>query len=765
MKAKLSPSAAMLAGCYVFLATIWLFGADIICRLTILTGEFSEADSTMFLMCQGMVHVLVTGGLLYYVMARSRRSHADDSVKLQLMTEAVPTAMALADASGMMTYANPAFRRLFNVDAVALKSIPLEALLSPLDASGRGIALIPLDGESTRNLRLRHADSGAVDLQTQIRKLNDQDRDLGWAVSAIDVTATRQQDAVRAIYMRIAATIADGVVVSALTAGDEYPITFVNPAFETITGYSAAECLGRSCRFLQGPDRSQPEIAILREAIAARRPVSVIVRNYRKDGSLFWNSLRIAPVADDAGTYTHYVGIMRDVTSSREDRIRLELLAYQHAVSELPNALHFRELVEHAFANTREELALIRLDAIRFNDITACYGLEVADALIKEVGQRLRTLDHLLVAGQLAENEFAVLVTAAGRTPAEVAATVRRVLTSLFEVPGTSVQIFFSIGVSTGGPRSDAGVVLQQALVALLQSKQTRIGATRFFEASSEKEMRRRVRVTSDLQQALVAKDFTIHYQPKVCLATGLVAGAEGLVRWKHPVFGLQAPSSFISVAEQTGHIIPIGEFTLRAGMRFMTMFNQGRAVPMPLSLNLSPMEVQHSDVLTTLLTIAEETGADPRWITLEVTEGIITERTPETLRKLIGLRDAGFGVAIDDFGTGFSNLRYLADFPITEIKIDRLFIQDITNSRLKRTIVESVVKLGEALGVTVVAEGIETEAECATVAQLGVDHGQGYLFSLPLEEDDFVWLLDNHTRLPAKAAADRAEYMAPRAS
>jgi EAL domain-containing protein (putative c-di-GMP-specific phosphodiesterase class I) len=250
---------------------------------------------------------------------------------------------------------------------------------------------------------------------------------------------------------------------------------------------------------------------------------------------------------------------------------------------------------------------------------------------------------------------------------------------------------------------------------------------------------------------------FTI--SPSLTWVRGIWSWAEALLRWHHGVFGMQAPSRFIAIAEETGTILEIGAWGLRALTVHAAQVNSSRAVPIRFAFNVSVIEFTQRDRVTFVTQVLEDTGCRPEWLTLELTENLMAPE-PETIRRAFhDLRNLGVGISIDDFGTGYSNLRYLESFPLSEIKIDRSFVRDVVHSAAKRVIAESVVKLGAALNIRVVAEGIETEAERAIMRALGCSVGQGYLFAAPMQESDFDRLL--HDGFSLSDGWDARRYLA----
>ena len=244
--------------------------------------------------------------------------------------------------------------------------------------------------------------------------------------------------------------------------------------------------------------------------------------------------------------------------------------------------------------------------------------------------------------------------------------------------------------------------------------------------------------MTAELQRALSTDAFVYHYQPQVDLSDGRIVGAEALVRWQHALFGLQPPGRFVSLAEETGLILDIGASGLRKVAGFAVDLNRGRADPLTFSFNVSLIELTHRDMVSCVRDVLDETGADPAWLTLELTESLLADDSPEMLGIFHRLRALGIGLSIDDFGTGYSSLRYLEKFPLTEIKIDRSFVSGLPHSAAKRVIVEAVIKLGSELGLRVVGEGVEQQAERDMLASMGCTIAQGYFLTEPLPGDEF---------------------------
>ncbi|RZI74485.1 MAG: EAL domain-containing protein [Pseudomonas sp.] len=524
----------------------------------------------------------------------------------------------------------------------------------------------------------------------------------------------------------------DGVLIADMRMRGQ-PIVHVNPAFELITGYAADEAIGKNCRYLQGSDRLQPEIAEIRAALAEGRHCSVTLRNYRRDGTLFHNALRLFPVRASAGEITHFVGLLRDVTRAA-------------GIDRLTGLLDRYGLLDRLTAvevPATSALLIVKLDIVRFHDVNNGFGYDVGDALLRSAAARLATLPAIAVS-RVGTNSFALAFEL--DDPNRAAAAVDDVVELLkprFVLPGASLAVSFAAGFALGPTGAAPLQLVRQAGAALQRSKVKPGHPPQAFVAADERDARNRIRLASELQTAVANQELLFYYQPQIDLGSGDLVGAEALLRWNHGAFGLQAPGRFIGIAEETGALLEIGAWGLHTLAAQAVQVNRDRSVPIRFSLNVSVVEFMQRDMVAFVHQVLDETGCLAEWLTLELTENLMVPE-PENIRRTFrDLRGMGIGISVDDFGTGYSNLRYLESFPLSEIKVDRSFVHDVAHSAAKRVIAESVVKLGAALNIRVVAEGIETEAERAIMRTLGCSVGQGYLFAAPMEETQFRKLLD----------------------
>ncbi len=513
-----------------------------------------------------------------------------------------------------------------------------------------------------------------------------------------------------------------------------------NRAFETITGYSRSEAIGKNCRYLQGSDRLQPEIVKIREALTQLKHISVTLRNYRKDGRLFWNSIRLFPLPGPGKT-TYIVGLIRDVTDLHLSAERIDRAEHQDQLTGSLNRYTFVERFDALSMRSPLLPVIVKINVALFEDINTSYGFDVGDALLQQTAQRLQALGADLIA-RTGGDEFAIACFVDGRDQA--LSWLNRIGVALgqrFTLPGASIEVRFATGFVIGQAGAGALSLLRQAGTALHHSRATQLREVKEFDAADQRRSVQRQRMTNELQQAVANNEFLFHYQPRVNLRTGAVIGAEALLRWNHGVFGLQRPERFIDLTEDTGLILDIGHWGRCEVARFAAEVNRHRDAPLHFSVNVAAIEFTHRDIVASVQQAVERGAADPRWLTLELTERMLAEDTPKLAEMFHRLRELGVGLAVDDFGVGYSSFRYVDRYPLTEIKIDRSLVEEVRQSAAKRIIIGAVIEVGRELGLDVVAEGIETEVQRDALLAMNCPIGQGYFFGPPLEPDAFKTL------------------------
>jgi len=419
-----------------------------------------------------------------------------------------------------------------------------------------------------------------------------------------------------------------------------------------------------------------------------------------------------------------------------EDKIHF--LAMHDALTGLPNRVQFNQYLERAVARAKRHgnlMAVLCLDLDRFKNVNDTLGHATGDALLEEVSARLRenTRDVDLV-GRLGGDEFAIVAEEID-TPEDAMRLARRICTALaagYQVNGHEVTTSASVGIAMGPLEHEPNdVLLKNADLALYRAKEDGRNTFRFFEPAMDAALQKRRRLENDLRNALRKNQLYLDYQPQFGLENGKLTGYEALVRWWHPSEGEVPPTTFIPIAEETGLIIPLGEWILKTACSYATTW----PLDTKLAVNLSPAQFKTQDVYALVRRVLAETGLEPDRLELEITEGIILQNTESVIETLTKLDQLGVSIAMDDFGTGYSSLSYLTRFPVKKIKIDRSFIDTLGSSPQTSAIVSSIVGLGQSLHVTITAEGVETEGQAAMLKKWGCDQVQGYYYGRPEAE------------------------------
>jgi diguanylate cyclase (GGDEF)-like protein/PAS domain S-box-containing protein len=576
------------------------------------------------------------------------------------------------------------------------------------------------------------------------------------------MTARQSEEAMRLRDRAIESSV-NAIVITNHTKPDN-PIEYVNPAFERITGYAAAEVIGRNCRFLSREDRDQPEIESIRAAIHEESECHVVLRNYRKDGSLFWNDLSIAPVRDHSGRVTHFIGVQNDITETKRYQDELERQANYDALTGLPNRSLLQDRLKQAIAFAQRQnhsVAVAFIDLDRFKFINDSLGHNAGDRLLQTVAERIKScLRQFDTVARYAGDEF-VLVLYDQLSEETISALLQRVLDNVskpFQIDKQDVYVTCSIGVSVFPQDGrEVGALLKNADAAMFRAKERGRNNFRFYTAEMNSRVAEHLSLETDLRRALERGELLLHYQPQVDLPSGRIVGAEALARWQHPQKGMIAPGRFIPLAEETGLILPLGEWVLQTACTQNKAWRDAGLPPVTMSVNISVRQFMRKDLIESLAKVIEASGLDARQLELEVTESLIMHNAEEFVATLRKLRAIGIKLAIDDFGTGYSSLNYLKQLPVDRLKVDQSFVRDIFKDAGGATIAEAIITLGHSLGLKVIAEGVETGEQLDFLRHKLCDEFQGYYFSRPLPADKFTALLQAEQRRVAPLGSQLA--------
>ncbi|WP_404301424.1 EAL domain-containing protein [Alicycliphilus denitrificans] len=561
-----------------------------------------------------------------------------------------------------------------------------------------------------------------------------------------DLTASRAFEE----RQRLAATVVDNAIEGVVVADAQGRILSINPAVTRLLGYTEDELLGQNPRIFQSERHDKQFYEAMWAALQQKGYWRGEIWNKRKNGEIFPERMSLSAVHDEGGQVTHYVCMFSDISQEKAQHQRLEFLSHRDSLTGLPNRAWFVEQLEEAVSQALahgELMAVLLLNLDRFKDVNDSYGHAVGDEVLRHIAQQVRlSLRPGDLVGRMAGDEIAVLVR--GLRNAEGAAAVAQHLIAAVSKPwstpdGIEVVAGVSVGIAMFPEHAPtAQQLLQGAHSAVYGAKARGRSAHCFFDESMTQAARERLEIEARLRTALAQGHLLLHYQPQVDVATGRIEGAEALVRWQDPEEGLISPARFIPVAEASGVIGPLGRWVMHEACR---QGQQWRAAGLPairLAVNVSPRQFQLDDMAACAAQALAASGLPAGCLELELTESALAERPEEMRQVLQRLQALGVRIAVDDFGTGYSSLAHLKRFPIDVLKIDQGFMRDIPASADDMAIGATIIAMGHSLGLTVLAEGVETPEQLTFLRERGCDSYQGYLCSRPLPAEQFAQLL-----------------------
>ncbi|MBI4681668.1 MAG: EAL domain-containing protein [Nitrospirae bacterium] len=460
--------------------------------------------------------------------------------------------------------------------------------------------------------------------------------------------------------------------------------------------------------------------------------------------------------------------VLAGIIRHKQAEKQIKYLAYYDDLTGLPNRVLFKDRVENSLKETQRYnglIAVLFLDLDNFKKINDTLGHRMGDLMLKEVAMRLKTclresdtiarknenLSESILA-RLGGDEFTVLLINIGHIEdaAKVSQRILEVISQPITLDSHEVIITASIGISTCCiEEENVDSLLKHADTAMYKAKKDGKNNYKFFNQSMNAAVMRRLDLENKLRKAYINREFMLYYQPQFEIVTGKIVGMEALIRWQHPEMGMVPPMEFIPLAEETGLIVPIGEWVLNAACTQNKAWQDEGYLPIKLSVNLSSQQFKNNDIIKTISKVLKDTCMDPRYLVLEITESIIMQNKEKTISMLNTLNTMGLSLAMDDFGTGYSSLSYLKRFPLDVVKIDRSFIKDVTGSKEDAAIVKAIIAMVHSLELKVIAEGVETEQQLNFLLEHGCDEVQGYLFSRPLPSKDVSNLLRKGLVLP----------------
>ncbi|WP_278446502.1 EAL domain-containing protein [Stutzerimonas kunmingensis] len=623
--------------------------------------------------------------------------------------------------------------------------------IHPKDLDGvRAILIAHLKGESEQfavEYRALRADGSEIWLEDRGRVIQ---RDAaGRALRMIgtrrDISELRRQ----AEQQRLAATVFEAASEGMVIMNDHYRVLAVNDACCALSGYSREELLGHSVARIAGSPESQRQYQTMREALELHGHWQGELIETRKSGEVYPQWVQLREVRDANDSVTHVVAFISDLSVRRKIEERLRYLTHYDDLTGLANRGLLKERLHEACQRVRRNgrnMAVLYIDLDRFKLLNESLGHEAADALLREMSRRItQTLADADTIARLSGDEFVVLFDAYGSLSslAHLGSRLLQRIRKPLIIDEQELVISASIGVSLMPDNSrDAEVLLRQANMAMQQAKHLGGNTLQFFTDRPQASSMQYLQLENQLRKALEVGQLEVFYQPRLSLADDALEAAEALVRWRHPQRGLVAPAHFIPLAEETGLIIPLGEFVLREACRQARQWQQDGLAEIRVSVNLSVKQLRQGNFVSLVRQVLEETGLPATMLELELTESQLLDDIDNAISISEQLRALGVRLAIDDFGTGFSSLSYLKRFPVDYVKIDRSFISELEHSSQDAAITRAIIAMVHSLERKVVAEGVETQAQMDFLKANQCDEIQGYLLSPPVPAEQFAELL-----------------------
>ncbi|HYC46064.1 MAG TPA: EAL domain-containing protein [Burkholderiales bacterium] len=534
-----------------------------------------------------------------------------------------------------------------------------------------------------------------------------------------------------------------------ITDARQRKLHYLSPGFETLTGKPLSEVMRRPRAWLQVVHPDDRERVRLARKGLPQNEYNIEYRIVLADGGVRWVHDQAFPVRDANGKVYRIAGIGADVTHRKEAEEKLVYLAHYDGLTGLPNRVLFFDRLQQTLAQAGRRgvlAAVMFLDLDRFKVVNDTLGHGIGDELLRHVAHRLagcvRVGDTV---ARFSGDEFVLIVNDlhSAEDARHIAQKVLQAFTDPFRLGGHEVFVSTSVGISMfPSDCEDEQALLKNADTAMYRAKESGRNNFQFYTREMNARAMYRLELENSLRHALERGEFRLHYQPKACLHTGRVTGVEALLRWERPDHGLVPPGEFVPLLEDTGLIVPVGEWVLSEACRQVEAWRRSGREGLSIAINISARQFATRNLGEVVKRALDAHQADPKLIELELTESLLMGNTEEVVRTLEYLKSLGVRLSIDDFGTGYSSLSYLKRFPIDALKIDRSFIDEITTDVDDATITRAVIGMAHNLGLKVVAEGVETEAQIAFLSANGCDEAQGYYFARPQPAGQLAKLL-----------------------
>lgn len=675
-----------------------------------------------------------------------RRNSGEQVLRIDEALNNMNQGLCMFDAQNRLVVWNERYREMYSINPRRIwRGCTVRDLLDARIAAGT----FPLDPRQyDMDLRAALKQGKAFTLNCKlgdgrtIAVVNQPMKSGGWVATHEDVTerdrAEHELERTRAFLGTIIENVPSPIIVKSVP---DLRYLLINRAAEKYLGVDRSVMLRKTAAEIMPPASAERIEGEDRKLIVSGGPAFLDEHSVATpgNGTRVVTAMRLLVKSADSKPQ-YLICVINDLTERKRSEQRIEHMAQHDPLTDLPNRAAFNRcitsMIGHASVSG-ESFALLSLDLDRFKSVNDVFGHDTGDALLREVARRLETACQGAFLARLGGDEFAV-ITPSGVRPAAAEALAERlaaVVDSDIEIDGNALRIGLTIGVGIYPQDGvDAPTLIANTDAALFRAKSEMRGSVRFFEVSMDKQLREKRVLQQDLRSAISRDELVLHYQPQAHI-DGEITGFEALVRWHHPRQGLVSPNTFVPLAEESGLIIPLGEWILRSACREAASWPR----PLRIAINLSPVQFRHGDLPRLVHQILIETGLAPPRLEVEITEGVLIDDFTRAVSVLRRLKSLGVRIAMDDFGTGYSSLSYLQSFPFDKMKIDQAFVANLGHSQQATTIIRAVIALGRGLNLPVVAEGVETEEQRMFLAAERCSEIQGYLVGRPKPIDDYA--------------------------
>ncbi|MGE5503393.1 MAG: putative bifunctional diguanylate cyclase/phosphodiesterase [Actinomycetota bacterium] len=707
---------------------------------------------------------LLFSGLLVYLLvdrlrpaqtaqlAQAREAAREAEACLDVIISSLPDALVVADERGHIRLFNPSAERMFGYPPAAVVGEPLDGLFAePYARRQREMLKGHVAGDADaeflgtgRELLARRRDGAVFPAELSVAEMY-RDGQRRFVAVVHDLSARKRALARLDVAEKVLECTMEGVMVTDRRG----TILWVNQAFCRISGYGRDEVLGKDANIMKSGLQDAQFYAAMWQAIRENGEWSGEIWNRRKDGEAYPEWLTIRAITDAGGQTTRYVGVFSDISKHKRAEETIRTLTYYDAVTRLPNRYLFMDRLKQALERGERQgrkVALVMVGLNRFRTVNETLGHQTGDQLLRMVADRLAggLRGHDTVA-RLRGDTFCCLLTELAQAP-DAHLVISRLLecfTPSFEIGPHELFVTASLGISVYPVDGrDPDELVTKAETAMTRSKEHTEHGYQFYTPEMNANSIERLQLETDLRKAIARDELMVYYQPKVETATGRLVGAEALLRWQHSEYGMIPPSSFIPLAEETGLIIPIGNWVLDHVCRQVRAWQAAGLPAVQIAVNISAHQFRQPDLVDRVVDVLAAHRIEPALIELELTESAVMRNPEVAISTLMELHAQGVRLAVDDFGTGYSSLSYLKRFPLDKLKIDRSFIQDLDSNGTSSEIVGAIIAMAHTLNLSVVAEGVENPEQLDKLKTLNCDEIQGFYYSRPVPPDTFAGLL-----------------------